>query len=431
MRSLPPQVPRRARCIVIAAAILLGLAAALLAQEKEYFVSGKKVSEPVYRAARLTNDALPLIEAGRLDNAKDALLEALRLAPDFYLARYNLAVLYTRLGEDDAAVAELTKLVSARPEMPEAWVTLAGIYCNRGKYDEALSLLDEAVRAFPAADWRNVQQYSYNRGLALTRTGRSAEAIEQFKAALASEPEREQIWLNLAVLYQETGNLDESIAHYKQFLQRASQDADSSVVADALKNLEREYRLVKSRPASEANGQDYYFLASQGRARNWPKQAMPLRVYIHDGEGQQGFQPRYIDILKSAFDEWSAASQGRVKFRFTNRLADAHIECLWSSDPKQLKSISEGGETRLFYRENGGIYDAQIVILTVPVSRLAGVTDRSIRFIALHEIGHALGILGHSNDPRDVMYFAIPVAETDRELSARDKKTLLRFYGQK
>jgi predicted Zn-dependent protease len=67
----------------------------------------------------------------------------------------------------------------------------------------------------------------------------------------------------------------------------------------------------------------------------------------------------------------------------------------------------------------------------VPVSRLAGVTDRSIRFVALHEIGHALGIMGHSNDPRDVMYFAIPTAETDRELSVRDKKTLLRFYGSK
>ncbi|HEX9444969.1 MAG TPA: matrixin family metalloprotease, partial [Candidatus Binatia bacterium] len=111
--------------------------------------------------------------------------------------------------------------------------------------------------------------------------------------------------------------------------------------------------------------------------------------------------------------------------------SDAHIDCAWTSDSSRLRNRSEGGETQVYYQEDGSILGAGIVILTVPVSRLSPVTDNLMRLVALHEVGHALGMLGHSANPADVMFFALPLSDDQRELSARDRKTLVRLYSRK
>ena len=55
-----------------------------------------------------------------------------------------------------------------------------------------------------------------------------------------ADPERALTWLNLGTLYQESGKLEDSIAHYREFLRRAPQDPDAHVVADSIKNIESE-----------------------------------------------------------------------------------------------------------------------------------------------------------------------------------------------
>jgi tetratricopeptide (TPR) repeat protein len=427
MRARLPDVLVNAAGVAALTAVILA-SGLLQAQDREYLVDGKPVPEPVYRSATLVNAALPLIEANRFEEAKAKLVQAVDLAPDFPLAHYNLGVVLMKLGNEDAAAAQFSAVVAARAELPEAWVSLAAVHYNKGRYDEAIAILNDAAASFPA--WRRVPEFYSNLGLALARVGRTAEAIEQLKLALAAEPHRPAMWLNVASLYQETGKLNDSIAHYKEFLRRSPADPDAGVIADTIKNIEGELRAAASR-SSTANAADYYVAATEGRPKTWPKRTMPLRVYIHGGEGAVGFHERYREILKAAFGEWSRASDGAVKFQFTDRIREAQIECLWTGDPNQLKNRSEGGETHVYFRADGGIYDAQILILTVPISRTTVVTDRSIRLIALHEIGHALGMFGHSGDPDDIMYFSIPVTEKTRELSPRDRKTLGRLYGPK
>jgi predicted Zn-dependent protease len=62
--------------------------------------------------------------------------------------------------------------------------------------------------------------------------------------------------------------------------------------------------------------------------------------------------------------------------------------------------------------------------IALPPGQADGVMESAAR----HEMGHALGIWGHSIDSEDVMYFA--QVKTPPPISARDLRTLKRIYEQ-
>ena len=53
---------------------------------------------------------------------------------------------------------------------------------------------------------------------------------------------------------------------------------------------------------------------------------------------------------------------------------------------------------------------------------------KQVKMQCLHELGHALGLQGHSASPGDVM-FPWTVPSSRDVLSNRDKKTIKRLYG--
>ncbi len=65
----------------------------------------------------------------------------------------------------------------------------------------------------------------------------------------------------------------------------------------------------------------------------------------------------------------------------------------------------------------------------VSVSLSPGQRPEALQATALHELGHAFGLWGHSDDPRDVMA-AVPGARPILQLSARDRATFLWLQQQ-
>jgi predicted Zn-dependent protease len=58
-----------------------------------------------------------------------------------------------------------------------------------------------------------------------------------------------------------------------------------------------------------------------------------------------------------------------------------------------------------------------------------GQRSEAMEATALHELGHAFGLWGHSDDPGDAMA-AVPGAQPVRQLSPRDRATVAWLYRQ-
>ena len=58
-------------------------------------------------------------------------------------------------------------------------------------------------------------------------------------------------------------------------------------------------------------------------------------------------------------------------------------------------------------------------------------TDNRMRTVCLHEVGHVLGMGGHTTNPEDIMFYTSSLADVPKHLSARDRATLVRLYSSR
>jgi len=80
-----------------------------------------------------------------------------------------------------------------------------------------------------AQDPKNVEALT-NLSLALKAAGRAAEARETLQRALGIKPRYAQAHYNLALLYDESGELLRAIEHYEQFLTNAGPESAALTV---------------------------------------------------------------------------------------------------------------------------------------------------------------------------------------------------------
>ena len=130
-------------------------------------------------------------------------------------------------------------------------------------------------------------------------------------------------------------------------------------------------------------------------------------------------------MYKRQFDEWSESSNGKINFIFVPSLENADMTVTWTGDLHAPALKAEAGLTTTSYGSKG-LTKADILLLTVDPLKDGPVGKNVLYNICLHEIGHALGLEGHSPTEGDIMYPALGVQQG---LSDRDINTLMALYG--
>lgn len=150
----------------------------------------------------------------------------------------------------------------------------------------------------------------------------------------------------------------------------------------------------------------------------WPDHlTQPLRVWIDSSTMLSGVQALFPTAVRAAFAEW--ASTGiPLEFAYVASPRDADIRVHWT-DHLDHKT----GSTTWRTDHTGWLLGSDITLAT-HISDGQALDNRGMRAIALHEVGHALG-LSHSVDGHDIM---APLVRVDA-LSIPDRNTIKLLYS--
>lgn len=292
------------------------------------------------------------------------------------------------------------------------------------KPEKALELLTQAEELAP-----ELPEVQSNLGMALAKMGRTDEAIVHVEKAVELNPDLPPAQMTLGSLYQSVGRTSDAIRVFKEFQKRFPTSEHLNKIKGLIAMLESESKLHAGDSASLSTADDYFgSISLSGAITKWTSDRMPLKIYLAPTQGVVGYKPAYTEGVKTAFQDWANASGGKVSFVYVQDKAKSDIDFGFSNDIKAVSNPAEGGEAKV-YPGPKGIVKSQIVVLTLDPSPGQPMTDGLMRWICLHEIGHSLGLMGHSSQHNDVMYSSMPLASIDRSLSERDKNTLKHLYS--
>lgn len=154
---------------------------------------------------------------------------------------------------------------------------------------------------------------------------------------------------------------------------------------------------------------------------------LPTTVYIEPPRPEESDRAQiWFDLVRQAVEEWAVYLPMELVTS-----SDANIT-IWRDNPSiqaneagQPRARSAEARYRVYVETMG---DRQQLAHQMTVIVRPGQPDRHLIAAARHELGHALGIWGHSPDETDALYFS--QVRHPPSISARDVSTLKRVYEQ-
>jgi protein O-GlcNAc transferase len=167
-------------------------------------------SDTQYPAA-LVNLGFVLREQGHINEAREVLERAVRIAAEDADSHYLLASILAATGPRDAEVSHLRRAIELRPDFEPARHQLIATLIKSGAFIEATQLCEESMEILP--DSAELHLY---RGDLYLRSGEKSLAIESCKRALALNPVMLAAQQSLSRILLDTEQLEQAEASYRR-----------------------------------------------------------------------------------------------------------------------------------------------------------------------------------------------------------------------
>jgi tetratricopeptide (TPR) repeat protein len=279
---------------------------------------------------------------------------------------------------------------------------------------------------------------AYREGNGFFDQGRFAEAAAAYGRAIEEDPQYAEAYHNQA-LANEMVDRQKAIEGWRRFLEVA---ADRPDLKYDLARVKARLQILEALPPLPAAMQpsryvpaagDYYWLVSHdSEGEEWRR--LPVKVFLGSApeiKWQQG--------AREAYNIWSDV----FPLELVALPQNADVRMGWEEAVLEKERVGEEIEWVQIRRVGGELTGRRIAVIVIDVRRPW--TKDEMRAIVLHELGHALGIKGHSDSPKDIMYgqmqekirqLPVPVINYPlywrslvKQPSQRDVNTLIRLYN--
>jgi len=161
------------------------------------------------------NRGVAHLESNNPTQAASDFNETIRRAPTHSQAFFNLGNCHRTLKKPELALKAYEEAIKLDPADLPARGNRAATLRDLGAIDQAFEAYNDLIRRSPTAET------FCNRGACLQKMGRQAEAIEDFKRAIAIEPNLAEAFCNLGIAHRSLGDLPAALAAYEKAIEIA------------------------------------------------------------------------------------------------------------------------------------------------------------------------------------------------------------------
>ena len=153
-------------------------------------------------------------QAGQFVEAEQICQQIVDTKPDLFAALHLLAVVQSRLGKKNSALASYDRALQVRPNSAEALSNRGTTLKELKRFEEALASYDRALTLRP-----DFAEALFNRGNILHELKRFDEALASYDRALKVRPNHAEAYTNRGLTLHELKRFDEALASYDRALQ--------------------------------------------------------------------------------------------------------------------------------------------------------------------------------------------------------------------
>lgn len=315
-----------------------------------------------------------------------------------------------------------------------------------------VALLCASLIPLPAANANPIEDKNhFALGIRAYQAHHYPLALSYFKDAAVWQPKHPQLLYYLGNTHYKLGHFLDAADAFQRVMAVAPPTSDA--YRYALRGLIRlqspdlfetkaglAQRLSKG---GTTNPNDYFYLTwdkdnyidqilYNNKRLRWSTTEGPLKVYVNQHpQGIQNFQPAYVQQARTGLSQWMKALDNQLSVVYVPQPTSAQIRVEWVNQLDKTGFSAKNATTFHAGLTTPQVSNGQLHRMRVKIATL-GVDGKPqgkgmMQTIITHELGHALGLMGHSTDSRDLMHSR---SRPNSSLTSRDKATLRQLYGE-